>query len=139
MTTIYALTIDGVPFYVGITARTVEQRFTEHVNSARTGTSLKDRLIARALADGLAVDVDVLETTPRYTNQEQLHIERLVRQGYELVNAKGGDSTVYKSTEQRKELSYSIKQRRAKLRRRSRNQTRQLNVQAAIEVCSWDA
>lgn len=93
-TLIYTLNVDDVPAYVGLTTREPSVRLFEHLESAQTGRTLKDRVLAAAQATGSTVTITVIETVPagQYTDQEERHRERLEYEGYALLNSKAGDT-----------------------------------------------
>lgn len=92
-TDIYTLNIDDVPCYVGLTTREPSVRLFEHLESASTKRTQKDRVLARALEVGCAVTITVIETVApgEYTDQEETHRALLEDEGFRLLNSKSGD------------------------------------------------
>jgi hypothetical protein len=83
-TDIYTLNIDDVPCYVGLTTREPSVRLFEHIESASTKRTQKDRVLARALEVGCAITITVIETVApgEYTDQEETHRARLEDEGF---------------------------------------------------------
>ncbi len=89
---IYALCeIQGKPFYVGRTERTLEIRYKEHVYSSKTGAETKYQYI-RNLPNQEFEIVLLQEVEPNTEHYEDFWVYTIILDGYDLTNMKAGDS-----------------------------------------------
>lgn len=90
MSTIYAITIDTVPAYVGETDQVLVKRLDQHLHESKTGDTKKCRVLRAAVEAGCQIGIETLEENAA-DDAEYRWKQILEFSGHVLINSKEGN------------------------------------------------